>query len=180
MLCIWGRDETILYSNDLKGGRNSLFFRRFWGNYVLVLGFYDPEVVTRRPLLRLFCRAYEMILVFYHFEGGSEWDRVLRILKETKTKLFRLWTDLADFLNSISHRKCRCEISDQRTPARPAVKFWTLPCLTWKGLATGRPGNTREPSRRESQTSDWLRQNCGKALGALTYYNSTLRSFYVF
>jgi len=39
------------------------------------------------------------------------------------------------------------------------------------GPPTHKPWPVRPsgPSRRESRTSDWLRQNCGKALGALTY-----------
>ena len=32
----------------------------------------------------------------------------------------------------------------------------------------------QSPSRRESRTSDWLRQNCGKALGALTCSHTAL------
>jgi len=45
-----------------------------------------------------------MILGFDYFEGVLERSWVLTILKGSKTKLFCLWTDLADFLNSISLR----------------------------------------------------------------------------
>jgi len=65
---------------------------------VSILGFYDPEVVTRRPLFQLFCKDYVMILGFDYFEGVSERSGVLTILKGSKTKRFCLWTDLADFL----------------------------------------------------------------------------------
>jgi len=115
----------------LKGGRDDLFSWKFWRNYVSISGFYDPEVVTRRPFFRLFYRDYEIILGFDYFEWVSEWFRVLRTLKESKTKLFCSWTDLADFFYPISHTGCRCEISGQRTPARPAVKIETLKQLDW-------------------------------------------------
>jgi len=39
-----------------------------------------------------------IILGFDYFEGVSERSGVLKILKGSKTKLFCLWTDLADFL----------------------------------------------------------------------------------
>jgi len=40
----------------------------------------------------------DFILGFDHLEGASEKSWVLTILKGSKTKLFCLWTDLADFL----------------------------------------------------------------------------------
>ena len=39
-----------------------------------------------------------MILGFDYFEGVSERSWVFTILKESKTKLLCLWTDLVDFL----------------------------------------------------------------------------------
>jgi len=128
--CIW----TIL-----KGWWDDLFFSRFWRNYVSILGFNDPEVVTRPPLFRLFCRNYEMILGFDYFRGASEWSWVLRILKESKTKLFCLWEISADFLTQSPLGKSRYEISGQRTPSTPAVKIlnFETPCLSWKRLGTG-------------------------------------------
>ena len=67
-------------------------------NYVSILGYYDPDVVTRRPLFRIFCTDYVMILELVCFEGVSERSWVLTILKGSKTKPFWLWTDLADFI----------------------------------------------------------------------------------
>jgi len=40
----------------------------------------------------------DFILGFDYFDGVSENSWVLTILKGSKTKLFCLWTDLADFL----------------------------------------------------------------------------------
>ena len=42
-----------------------------------------------------------MILGLDYFELVSERCRVLTILKGSKTKLFCLWTDLADFLTQL-------------------------------------------------------------------------------
>jgi len=44
------------------------------------------------------------------------------------------------FFNSISLRGCRCEISGQINPARPAVKFWTAKHLVWVKRRSGRAG----------------------------------------
>jgi len=64
MLRIWRPTRQSCIPTILKGGRDDLFFWRFWKKYVSILGFYDPEVVTRRPLFRLFCRDYVVILGF--------------------------------------------------------------------------------------------------------------------
>jgi len=56
------------------------------------------------------------------------------------------------FFNSISLRGCRCEISGQRTPARPAVKFWTLKHLFWVERGSGRAGRvTLGDAKRPAQ-----------------------------
>jgi len=43
-----------------------------------------------------------MNIIFDYFQGVSERSWVLTILKGSKTKLFCLWTDLADFLTQSS------------------------------------------------------------------------------
>jgi len=47
-------------------------------------------------------RINYFILGFDYFEGASEKSWVLTILKGSKTELFCLWTDLADFLTQSS------------------------------------------------------------------------------
>ena len=60
--------------------------------------------------------------------------------KRVKNQTFLLMDGFGWFFNSIFLRGCRCEIWGQRTPARPAVEFWTLIHLVWVERGSGRAG----------------------------------------
>ena len=97
MLRIWRREETTLYLDDPEGVTRRSSLSAILKELRLDLSFFfNPEVETWRPSFRLLCRDYVVILGFDYFEGVSESSGVSTILKGSKTKLFCLWTDLAD------------------------------------------------------------------------------------
>ena len=87
--------------------------------------------------------TYHDILYRFHLGFWLFWRGVGEILgfddsKRVKTQTFLFMDGLDWFFNSISLRGCRCEISGQITPARPAVKFWTSKHLVWVKRGSGR------------------------------------------
>jgi len=138
MLRIWRRDETSLYLDDPEGGtrqsillailkklRFDLRFIRSWSGDETT--FLSANLQGLRDDLRfwLFWMGVGMILGFENSQ-------------RVKNQTFLFMDGFGWFFDSISHRGCRCEISG--TPARRAVKIWTLKHLVWVERGNGRAG----------------------------------------
>jgi len=128
--CIWmilkGTRRSIL-SAILKALRFDL---RFLRSCILDETTYIPAILHGlRDGLRfwLFLRSVGKIL------GLDDFKRV-------KKQTFLFMDGFGWFFDSISLRGCRSEISGQRTPSRPAVKFWTLKHLVWLERGSWRAG----------------------------------------
>jgi len=114
--------------------------------------------------------AYHDILYRFHLRFWLFWRGVGEILrfddsKRVKNQTFLFMDGFGWFFNSISLRGCTCEISGQRTPARPAVKFWTLKHLLWVERGSGwadrvtlgdakRPAQQCQPRRATTERMD--------------------------
>jgi len=121
--------------------------------------------VTRRAILLVILKELRYIIRFLRSWSGDEttsirailqglrdnlrfwlfWRGVVKIWgfddsKRVKNQTFLFIDGFGWFFNSISLRRCRCEISGQMTPARPAVKFWTSKHLVWVKRGSGRAG----------------------------------------
>jgi len=104
--------------------------------------------------------TYHDILYRFHLRFWLFWRGVGEILgfdnsKRVKNHTFLFMDGFGWLFNSISLRGCRCEISGQITPARPAVKFWTLKHLVWVKRGSGRAGRVTlgEASRPAQQNN---------------------------
>jgi len=149
MLRIWGRDETILYLDDPEGGARRSILLAILKKLRFDLRFWRSWSGDETTFISAILQGLRDYLRFWLFWMSVGMILGLENSKRVKKQTFLFMDGFGWFFYSISLRGCRCEISGQRTPARPAVKIWTLKhlCLSWKRQGTGRPGNTW---RRES------------------------------
>jgi len=145
-------DATILYLDDPEGGtRRSILLtilKKLRFDLRVLQSWSGDETTFISAILQwlqdylrfwLFWMGVGMIL---DFENSK---------KSQKTKL-SFMDGFGWFFDSISLRGCRCEISGQRTPARPAVKIWTLKHLVWVERGKWRAGRvTLGDASRQAQ-----------------------------
>jgi len=137
LLHLKARRDALVFGWSWRGTRRSILlailkelhfdlrFLRSWSGDETT--FISAILQRLRDYLRfwLFWMGVGMILGFENF-------------KRVKYQTFLFMDGFGWFFDSISLRGCRCEISGQRTPARPAVKIWTLKHYVWVERGSGR------------------------------------------
>ena len=115
IICIFFTLDVILTHFQHEKGSNKsiwarfrfiLFCMHFYSKIIcicftldVILTHFKHENGSNKSMwARILKFSINFILGFDYFEGASEKSWVLTILKVSKTKLFCLWTDLADFL----------------------------------------------------------------------------------
>jgi len=147
-------------SNKVKWACFILFCMHFYSKSICIffyIGCYFDPLPARKRLEWEYVSTYHDILYqfylgFWLFSRGV--GEILRFddSKRVKNQTFLFMDGFGWFINSISLRGCRCEISGQRTPARPAVKFRTLKHLFWVERGSGRAGRvTLGDAKRPAQ-----------------------------
>jgi len=138
MLRIWRRDETILYLDDPEGGTRRSILLTILKKLRFDLRFLRSCSGDETTFLSAILQGLRDYFRFWLFWMGVGMILGFENSKRVKHQTFLFMDGFGWFFNSISLRVCRCEISGQRTPARPAVKVWTLKHLVWVERGKGR------------------------------------------
>ena len=140
MLRIWRRDETILYLGDPEGGTGRSILLAILKKLRFDLRFLRSWRGDETTFISAILQGLRDYLRFWQFWMGVGMILGFENSKRIKNQIFLFMVGFGWFFDSISRRGCRCEISGQRTPARPAVNIWTLKHLVWVERAKGRAG----------------------------------------
>jgi len=132
--------ENIFSPQNLKRFKAVGYFWRSWSGDETTFLPAILQVLRDEHRFWLISRGVWKILAFNHS-------------KRVKNHTFLFMDGFGWLFNSIFLSGCRCEIWGQRTPARPAVKFWTSKHLVWLWVerGSGRAGRVTLDDASRSQ-----------------------------
>jgi len=157
-------------SDKVKWARFLLFCMHFYSKILCI--FFTLDVIfdplpARKRLESEYMSTYHDILYrfrlrFWLFSRGVGEILGFDDSKRDKNQTFLFMDGFGWFFNSITLKECRCEISGQITPARPAVKFRTSKHLVWVKRVSGRAGRVGDVSRpaQQYQLQHWNNRQC--------------------